>query len=55
MNNDNQINTEAKCQLELNSKYSNYSKQGNSNGKNTSKSILKITQQQSKNTDKKRK
>lgn len=43
----NRIDTATKYQVELNSKYSDYSKQGdNNNGKNTTESILKIVQQQ---------
>lgn len=42
------IDIATKYQVELNSKYSNYSKQGSSeNGTNTAKNILNITQQQS--------
>lgn len=42
----NQIDIATKYQVELNSKYSDYSKQGNNSGKNTTESILKIVQQQ---------
>jgi len=44
----NNIDIATKYQVELNSKYSNYSKQGSSvNGTNTAKNILNIIQQQS--------
>lgn len=47
MGNDN-IDITTKYKVELNSKYSNFSKQGSSeNGTNTAKNILNITQQQS--------
>lgn len=42
----NKIDVATKYQVELNSKYSDYSKQGNDSGKNTTESILKIVQQQ---------
>lgn len=44
----NNIDIATKYQVELNSKYSNYSKQSSSgNGTNTAKNILNIIQQQS--------
>ncbi len=47
MGNDN-IDITTKYKVELNNKYSNFSKQGSSeNGTNTAKNILNITQQQS--------
>ena len=42
----NLIDVATKYQVELNSKYSDYSKQGSDSGKNTTESILKIVQQQ---------
>lgn len=42
----NKIDIATKYHIELNNKYSDYSKQGNNNGKNTTESILKIVQQQ---------
>lgn len=40
------VDIATKYQVELNSKYSDYSKQGNNSGGNTTESILKIIQQQ---------
>ncbi len=42
----NQVDVATKYQVEFNSKYSDYSKQGDDSGKNTTESILKIVQQQ---------
>lgn len=47
------IDIATKYQVELNSKYSNYSKQGNNSSGNTADSILKIKQQQTTATNKK--
>lgn len=51
--NNNKIDIATKYQIELNSKYSNYSKQGSENGSNTADLILKIKQQQIDSTNKK--
>ncbi len=48
-----QVDIARKYQVELNSKYSDYSKQGTSSGDNTADSILKIIQQQTNTTNKK--
>lgn len=47
------IDIATKYQVELNSKYSDYSKQGSNNGRNTAETILKIMQQQSNQNNKK--
>lgn len=49
----NRVDVVTKYQVELNSKYSDYSKQGIDNGSNTAESILKIIQQQTNATNKK--
>lgn len=48
-----QVDIAIKYQVELNSKYSDYSKQGSNSGSNTAGSILKIIQQQTNTTNKK--
>lgn len=50
MGNDN-INIATKYQVELNSKYSNYSKQGINKGNNTSNTILNIKKEQANNNN----
>lgn len=50
MGNDN-INIATKYQVELNSKYSNYSKQGINKGNNTSNTILNIKKEQVNNNN----
>lgn len=47
------VDIATKYQVELNSKYSDYSKQGNNSGSNTTESILKIVQQQANSNKKK--
>lgn len=49
----NRINIATKYQVELNSKYSDYSKQGTGSGSNTAETIMKIMQQQSNQNNKK--
>lgn len=47
----NKIDVATKYQVELNSKYSDYSKQSSDNGANTTESIIKIIQQQTNNKE----
>lgn len=47
------VDIATKYQVEFNSKYSDYSKQGNNSGGNTTESILKIIQQQANSNKKK--
>lgn len=49
----NRIDVATKYQVELDSKYSDYSKQGTNSGSNTAESILKIIHQQTNATNKK--
>lgn len=45
------VDIATKYQVELNSKYSDYSKQGTNKGNTTTESILKIVQQQTNNSN----
>lgn len=49
----NRVDVATKYQVELNSKYSDYSKKGTNSNGNTAESILKIIQQQTNTTNKK--
>ena len=50
--NNNHVDVATKYQVELNNKYSDYSKKGSNSGKNTTESILKIIQQQTNSSSK---
>lgn len=48
----NNVDIASKYQVELNSRYSNYSKQGSSNGTNSANDIINVKKEQSNNNNK---